>query len=99
MARKEIGVNIIIGNTTYHRVASDGIAHPTKDMDRDAPFHARCSPREIAIFLARNWGPSENAVAIGAKVPAGIRRTIDATPMRDLNTLVGQDIRPTPAGE
>ena len=90
---------MIIGTTTYHKVASDGIAHPTNVMDRDTPFHARCSPREIAIFLAGNWGPDENAVAIGAKVPAGIRRTIEATPMRDLNTLVGQDIRPTPAGE
>ena len=90
---------MIIGTTTYHRVASDGIAHPTRVMDTNAPFHGRCSPREIAIFLARNWGPDENAVAIGNKVPAGIRRTIEATPIRDLNSLVGRDIRPTPAGE
>ena len=90
---------MMIGNTTYHRVANDGVAHPTKDMDRNAPFHAQCSPREIAIFLAGNWGPGESAVAIGASVPADIRRTIAATPMRDLNTLVGRDIRPTPAGE
>ncbi len=90
---------MIVGNTTYHRVASDGIAHPTKVMDSNAPFQARCSPREIAIFLARNWRPDENGVAIGARVPAGIRRTIEAIPLRDLNTLVGRDIRPTPAGE
>ena len=89
----------MIGNTTYHRVANDGVAHPTTDMDKNTPFHAQCSPREIAIFLARNSGPDQNAVAIGAGVPAGIRRTIEATPMRDLNTLVGRDIRPTPAGE
>ena len=89
----------MIGNTTYHRVAHDGVAHPTRDMNKNAPFHAQCSPREIAIFLARNSGPGENAVAIGTRVPAGIRRTIEATPMRDLNTLVGRDIRPTPAGE
>ena len=90
---------MIIGNTTYHRVGSDGIARPTKDMDSNAPFHGRCSPREIAIFLARNSGPDENAVAIGTKVPAGIRRTIEATPLRDLNSLVGQDIKPTPKPE
>ena len=90
---------MIIGTTTYHRVGSDSIARPIKVMDRDAPFHGRCSPREIAIFLARNWGPDENAVAIGNKVPAGIRRTIEATPLRDLNSLVGQDIKPTPKPE
>ena len=90
---------MMIGSTTYHRVAHDGVAHPTRDMDNDSPFHAQCSPREIAIFLARNWGPDGNAVAIGVRVPAGIRRTIEATPIRDLNLLVGRDIRPTPAGE
>ena len=80
-------------------MANDGVAHPTRDMDKNTPFHAQCSPREIAIFLARNSEPDENGVSIGSSVPAGIRRTIEATPMRDLNTLVGRDIRPTAAGE
>ncbi len=88
---------MIIGDTTYHRVGSDGIAHPTKAMDSNAPFQTQCSPREIAIFLACNWGPDENGFAIGPKVPAGIRRTIEATPLRDLKSLVGRDIMPTPA--
>ena len=90
---------MIIGDTTYHIVGRDGIAHPTRDMDSNSPFFAKCTPREIVIFLARNWGPDENSVAIGTKVPAGIRRTIEATPLRDLESLVGHDIMPAPAGE
>ena len=86
---------MIIGDTFHYRVGRDGIAHPTKDFDSNSPFHGRCSPREIAIFLARNWGPDENGFAIGSNVPAGIRRTIEATPLRDFKALIGQDIWPT----
>ena len=87
---------MIIGTTTYHRVARDGIAHPLKGMDSDAPFsHRNLGDREVAIFLATNSGASENGFAFGRKVPKGIRRTLEATALGDLNALVGRDIVPT----